>query len=654
MSKTDKSRTGKRPTLLQISATVCATFSLLVALLMVFFVIPQQIKIVESRLDNAAMKSLARLSPLVADPILTRQYEFLYDQLDKQLASDDTWVNIRVLDSLEQQLYPLGEWPSSLTSSQNLLSAPIGSTSNPLGRLELIVDHEFAVGESLSLTYELIAALLGIIALTLIGVVLFLQAAISRPVIGLTRAFKLMATGDFDYEPPRARSREMSYLIKEFLRFRRRTYGYQANLIQLKEDAEKANDAKSRFMSRMSHELRTPLNSVLGFSELALNESRLSAEQRRQLEAINQSGHHLLELVNEILDLSRLESGTLQVKLQPVYLPDILDQCHSMTTPFAASHDVALTVLPIDPSVCCVDADPLRLKQVIINLLSNAVKYNRAGGRVYVEVEPGASDTVCIRVRDTGIGFSQKEAEQIFAPFERLSKSAAAVDGTGIGLSISKRIVELMNGSIEVHSVEGVGSEFSIRLNASEVSASESDLILKAACCKPVGSQDDRAPSTSSLTRDSATDPAIATLLETEEIAQQDTHGLRILVAEDNEINQLLFQTQLESLGYKCTLVADGLEALEEMERAQYDLLLTDISMPNLGGLELTERIRAGQSAIKEKGAQLPIVACSANAMSDDQNLGFSAGVDAYLTKPFEKSQLAEVLITALNAKKSA
>ena len=648
MSPTNKERIKWRPTLLQISTAICVIFSLLVAMLMVLFVIPQQISIVETRLDNAARQSLVRLGPSVADPILTRQYEFLYDRLNKQIENDDTWVRLQVLDAAGQQIYPLGEWDTVLTPNQHIVFADIGSAPNLIGRLALVVDHEFAIGESLRLTFILTAALFLIIALTLISVVLFLQAAISRPVIGLTSAFKLMAKGDFDYALPQARSREISYLVQEFSRFRRRTFGYQASLIQLKEDAEQANEAKSRFMSRMSHELRTPLNSVLGFSELALNESKLAPEQRRQLEAIHQSGQHLLDLVNEILDLSRLESDTLEVTLEPVYLPDILDQCHLMTTPFAASHKVSLTVLPIDPSVCCVLADPLRLKQVLINLLSNAIKYNQDNGRVYVEVEAGASNTVFIRVRDTGIGFTQQETAQIFVPFERLNKSAATVDGTGIGLSISKRLVELMNGSIDVHSVEGVGSEFSISLRAAEVSASESDKILDAACCKPIHHLNEATEADIELQPDpdlsraqSDIQPVLAT-------------NLHILVAEDNAINQLLFQTQLESLGYRCTLVGDGLEALSALENTQYDLLLTDISMPNLGGLELTKKIRSGESALKEKGVHMPIVACSANAMNDDQVSGIDAGVDAYLTKPFQKAQLADVLHSAFSAKQSA
>ena len=648
MSPTNKERIKWRPTLLQISTAICVIFSLLVAMLMVLFVIPQQISIVETRLDNAARQSLVRLGPSVADPILTRQYEFLYDRLNKQIENDDTWVRLQVLDATGQQIYPLGEWDTVLTPNQHIVFADIGSAPNLIGRLALVVDHEFAIGESLRLTFILTAALFLIIALTLISVVLFLQAAISRPVIGLTSAFKLMTKGDFDYALPQARSREISYLVQEFSRFRRRTFGYQASLIQLKEDAEQANEAKSRFMSRMSHELRTPLNSVLGFSELALNESKLAPEQRRQLEAIHQSGQHLLDLVNEILDLSRLESDTLEVTLEPVYLPDILDQCHLMTTPFAASHKVSLTVLPIDPSVCCVLADPLRLKQVLINLLSNAIKYNQDNGRVYVEVEAGASNTVFIRVRDTGIGFTQQETAQIFVPFERLNKSAATVDGTGIGLSISKRLVELMNGSIDVHSVEGVGSEFSISLRAAEVSASESDKILDAACCKPIHHLNEATEADIELQPDpdlsraqSDIQPVLAT-------------NLHILVAEDNAINQLLFQTQLESLGYRCTLVGDGLEALSALENTQYDLLLTDISMPNLGGLELTKKIRSGESALKGKGVHMPIVACSANAMNDDQVSGIDAGVDAYLTKPFQKAQLADVLHSAFSAKQSA
>jgi signal transduction histidine kinase/ActR/RegA family two-component response regulator len=636
------------PTLLHISIAISSIFSLLVAVMMIVLVIPRQTEVVEARLDEAARQSLGGLATTIIDPLLTRQYEFLYYRLDTQLASDPTWQRMRVVDTAGEQIYPLGEWTEDLESFQTLVSAPVGNAATPLARIDLIIDHSKAFAEALALTYKLLLLLFVLVAITLFVAILFLQSAISKPVRELTTAFKKMAKGDFAYSLPVARSREISYLIREFFRFRRTTQAQQKKLVQLKEDAEKANKAKSRFMSRMSHELRTPLNSVLGFSELGLNSEKLSAEHRRQFEAINQSGHHLLELVNEILDLSRLESGSLQVTLQPVYLPDILDQCQSMTSHFAASHDVSLIVLPLAPDVCCVQADPLRLKQVIINLLSNAIKYNRKGGRVYIEVDSHNPATVSIRVRDTGIGFSQEEAGRIFAPFERLSQSATSIDGTGIGLTISQRIVDLMQGSIEVESVKGTGSEFSITLQTAVVSEEESKEILDKACCKPVAMDKSEAPGTGA-----ATMPAAANA-EASATPIAPNKALKILVAEDNEINQLLFQTQLESLGYHCTLVSDGLKALDALSANRFDILLTDISMPEMGGIELTEMIRRGDSALADTGGALPIVACSANAMTTDRDLGLAAGVDAYLTKPFQKVQLAEVLEKALAMKRSS
>ena len=648
MSKTEARSKLRMPTLLHISIAISSIFSLLVAVMMIVLVIPRQTEVVEARLDEAARQSLGGLATTIIDPLLTRQYEFLYYRLDTQLASDPTWQRIRVVDTAGEQIYPLAEWTEAMESSQTLVSAPVGNAATSLARIDLIIDHSEALAEALALTYKLLLLLFVLIAITLFAAILFLQSAISKPVRELTTAFKKMAKGDFAYPLPVARSREISYLIREFFRFRRTTQAQQKKLIQLKEDAEKANLAKSRFMSRMSHELRTPLNSVLGFSELGLNSEKLGAEQRRQLEAINQSGHHLLELVNEILDLSRLESGSLQVTLQAVYLPDILDQCQSMTSHFAASHDVSLIILPLAPDVCCVRADPLRLKQVIINLLSNAIKYNRKGGRVYVEVDSMTPAEVIIRVRDTGIGFSQEDAGRIFLPFERLSQSASSIDGTGIGLTISQRIVNLMQGSIDVQSVEGSGSEFSITLQTAVVSDEESKEILDRACCKPVTAERPEAQKVE------AAAVLAADVVETPESASKPGKSLRVLVAEDNEINQLLFQTQLESLGYHCTLVSDGLKALDALAADGFDILLTDISMPEMGGIELTETIRRGDSALADAGSELPIVACSANAMNTDRDLGLAAGVDAYLTKPFQKAQLADVLEKVLDAKPSS
>ena len=261
-------------------------------------------------------------------------------------------------------------------------------------------------------------------------------------------------------------------------------------------------------------------------------------------------------------------------------------------------------------------------------------------------------------MRDTGIGFSEEEKEKIFVPFERLSKSASSVDGTGIGLSISKRIVELMGGEIRAHSVEGVGSEFSVELTMAVAGDSESKAIIDAACCKPaanvqpliaaadetpalVATTAERAQSTGSTestgsTKSTGHDPC-------------DEQGpLHILVAEDNEINQLLLKTQLESLGHSCTIVADGSEALGALQREEFDLLLTDISMPEMDGLELTRRIRAGAPVLGSHGQHLPIIACSANAMNSDRESGFGAGVDTYLTKPFQQSQLIDSIAEAL------
>lgn len=635
-------RAGRRPSLLVISFGVGAVYALVVGLLAVTLFIPNQVEDVRERVNATAHLSLTRLSEVIVDPILARDYEYLYTQLDRILNSDPTWKRLRITSEDGTQIYPLTPWQDELDKNTVLLSHSVGDQNAPIATIEIVVDQTAEVAERISVISFAAMTLILILALIILVTVFFLQTAIAEPIREITKAFRQMATGDFDYPLPNALSREVSYLLAEFSRFRRATYGHQENLVQVKEEAERANKAKSRFLSRMSHELRTPLNSVLGFSEMALHESKLGPEQRRRLEAINQSGHHLLDLVNEILDLARLESGKLEVKLQPVYLPDILDHCESMTTHFARSHDVTLTLLPIDGHSCCVLADPLRLKQVVINLISNAVKYNRKGGRVYIEVETETDGMISIRVRDTGIGFSHEEGEKIFAPFERLSKTAASVDGTGIGLSISKRIVDLMGGTISAHSVEGVGSEFSIKLKAAVITDVDTGEFIATACGNRE-SQNDTKDEQENVETDSSTEATESTV-----------PALTILVAEDNQINQLLIQSQLEALGHQCVLAANGKEALEKLEQESFDLLLTDISMPEMDGLELTQYIRKGDSALGSDGAKLPIIACSANAMESDQASGFNSGVDAYLTKPFKQEQLADAIANALNCRATA
>lgn len=236
-------------------------------------------------------------------------------------------------------------------------------------------------------------------------------------------------------------------------------------------NAEKANRAKSEFLSQMSHELRSPLHAILGFAQLMeLGTPAPSPSQKSNVDQILKSGWHLLELINEILDLSRIESSNLAIVLEPVALPDILRDCQAMIEPLAKGRGIQ-THFPEFKGTCQVDADPIRLKQVLINLMANAIKYNRQGGAIDVTCDAAPGHHLRIKVRDAGEGLSEQAMTQLFQPFNRLGQERKDTDGTGIGLVLSKQLVSLMGGTIGVQSTVGVGSVFWIELKLSDNSS---------------------------------------------------------------------------------------------------------------------------------------------------------------------------------------
>jgi PAS domain S-box-containing protein len=376
--------------------------------------------------------------------------------------------------------------------------------------------------------------------------------------------------------------------------------------------AEKANQAKSEFLSSMSHELRTPLNAVLGFAQVMESGTPPpTPSQKRSLDQILKAGWYLLELINEILDLARIESGRLTLSREPVSLNQVVLECQAMIEPQAQLRGIGMQFPHFD-APCFVLADRTRLKQVLINLLFNAIKYNRPGGTVVVDSAAAAPDSVRISVRDTGEGLPPEQLEQLFQPFNRLGKEAGIEEGTGIGLVVAKQLVELMGGIIGVDSTVGTGTVFWVEIEL----------------CDP--------PRLSHA----ASDPAA----HFPPAASADDGQHTLLYVEDNPANlQLVEELIARRPDLRLLSAADGHLGIEMAREFLPEVILMDINLPGISGIEVMKILRADPAT-----AIIPIVAISANAIPSDIRKGMDAGFFRYLTKPIVVSEFMVALSEAL------
>jgi signal transduction histidine kinase/CheY-like chemotaxis protein len=354
-----------------------------------------------------------------------------------------------------------------------------------------------------------------------------------------------------------------------------------------------ANAAKSEFLSRMSHELRTPLNAVLGFGQL-LEMDELTAEQRDGVLQILRAGKHLLELINEVLDLARIESGRLSLSPEPTAVRDLIDEAVTLIGPLADDAQIDLHLKVEDATVL---ADRQRLKQVLLNLLSNAVKYNRAGGSVWISSHPGAGERAYITVVDTGPGIAAASLERLFEPFERLGAEETGVEGSGLGLSLTKRLVEAMAGTIEVDSEPDRGSTFRIGFPLVEGQVERYQRLQV-----PAGGEVD--------------------------------HGPRgtVLYIEDNPSNLRLVRRVLQLRpGVTLASAMQGREGLELASTLAPDLILLDLDLPDVDGEEVLGRLRLDRQI-----SAIPVVVVTADVAAGQRTRLLAQGARGYLTKPLD------------------
>jgi len=380
-----------------------------------------------------------------------------------------------------------------------------------------------------------------------------------------------------------------------------------AELIKAKQESDKANLAKSVFLASMSHELRTPMNSILGFAQLLESDNKdpLSVQQKNHIETILKSGEHLLQLINDVLDLARIESGGLgEISLEPVNLCSICHETTALVKNMAESRNVEIMPCTLDKSIF-IKADRTRFRQIFLNLLSNAIKYNKPGGKVSFGCKK-LREMIRLSVTDTGPGIAKEKIDSLFEPFDRLGAETSSIEGTGIGLTITKRLVELMSGSIGVESELGKGSTFSLDIPSAEAPAQKA-----------------------------------GNICQVSEINHALLGDYTFLYVEDDNLNRELLAEILD----QCTpniklLAADcGEDGIDIAIKLKPDLILMDLTLPDIDGFEAFLRLNNLQES-----KDIPVIALSGNAMDSNIKKALAAGFAGYLTKPFNINELYRVI----------
>jgi signal transduction histidine kinase/ActR/RegA family two-component response regulator len=388
-------------------------------------------------------------------------------------------------------------------------------------------------------------------------------------------------------------------------------------LIDEKERSDRLAIAKDEFMASMSHEIRTPLNGILGFTDLLIKNPTLDAETKKQLDYIKMSGDILLVIINDILDLAKIESGQITLSKKPFNLPLLTQLIYDTFSNKTIEKKIKFKI-SIDENVPTnLIGDSIRISQILFNLVSNAVKFTRIKGKIKLKIkltkEVDGFYYIKMSVKDTGIGIPSDKMDEIFNPFIQVSEDTARkYGGTGLGLAIIKKIITLMDGEIEVESILGIGTKFTVTIPFQKP-VNESSII-------------------DTINNEQLAKPRLAVK----------DRKIKVLLAEDNRINQILAQKVLSRLNFVCTTVENGKLAVEAVKNEDFDIVLMDIMMPVMNGYDATLAIRGLEDDTKRS---IPIIALSAIVTGSVSEICISTGIDAYLSKPFDINELYNTII---------
>ncbi len=578
----------------------------------------------ERQATTQAKEHLLTLGESLVPYLLQRQLAAVNETLDYVAEREPHWRQIALVNSRGVRVYPLGRELPDLGDHRGIvITQPVIHNGNTLAVLSLdlgIAAHS-AGWVTQNRRLGLVLSLVSLLSIVAVGAIV--EVLVIRPARSLQKAAGAMARGDYGAATPRGGTDEIGGLTATFTEMRDEIHRQQDNLQHAKDAAESASQSKSLFLATMSHEIRTPLNGIIAVAHM-MKDMPMEPKQAEFLGTILRSANHLLAVISDVLDFSKIEAGKLE--LAPTDLRPATMACDlsRMMLPLAEARGIAFDIGCGAPPDLVVRGDGDRLRQVLLNLCTNAIKFTEEGSvtlECAVTVEPGGMATLRYAVTDTGIGMTDEVRAQIFDRFMQANPGhSRQFGGTGLGLAISKEIVELMGGTMQVESEPGRGTRFwfDVRLPVVEAVEQPEPAVEDEPVVEPVVAADPVEP------------PAPAA----------PAGPLRVLVAEDDEVNQFIIENLLEMEGHVCALAVNGREAVDRAGDGEYDVVIMDMQMPVMDGLEATRRIRA----LGGRYADAPIIGLTANASQEARRECEAAGMSHFLTKPMDPDDLVRLL----------